>query len=139
MKKIRAFYKDQFYYFTIGEKINVDIYNEICSLGLNFDLSTGLLDSNKVEIFENDYLKTKWGDQGTTRIGFGEFKEDDEYDDDEYKNMTDSVGFYFETNGGPECSFGNSVEGNTEGYTVVGNIYQNKENNDTTTNATVIN
>jgi len=82
---------------------------------------TGLHDKNGKEIYEGDIIRSDFGTKEPIAVCFGEYHDHTGKDD----NST-NVGFYFNEYKN-ESSFGKSVNGNTDCYEIIGNIYENPE------------
>lgn len=88
------------------------------------DLFSSLTDKNGVEIYEGDVLVSTFGNGLPFVIKFGEYH-DSSGDDD----LATVIGFYILEQDGTESLFGKSVNGDTDCYQVIGNVFQNLSTN----------
>lgn len=80
---------------------------------------TGLFDKNNTPIYEGDIIFSSYS-KLKSEIKFGEFLLQDESCNDY------AIGFYFHSNK-PDLAFGKDIHGTTDGYEVIGNIYEQPE------------
>jgi uncharacterized phage protein (TIGR01671 family) len=81
---------------------------------------TGLLDKNGKDIYEGDIIISKFTGKAKHEICYGEYAEDYENPD------ATKVGFYTIEDGIEIQGFGKDINGTTDSYEVIGNIYENK-------------
>jgi len=79
---------------------------------------TGLLDKNGKEIYEGDIIISKFTGKAKHEICYGEYAEDYENPD------ATKVGFYTIEDGIEIQGFGKDINGTTDSYEVVGNVYE---------------
>ena len=85
---------------------------------------SGITDKHGVEIYEGDVLVSTFGNGLPFVIKFGEYH-DSSGDDD----LATAIGFYILEQDGTESLFGKSVNGDTDCYQVIGNVFQNLSTN----------